>query len=106
MNIHLDESGFGWKQARAAKGQPVGHTVDDDGTRTDTYPAKTKFIDFSGGTRKETDTRPEGRDDLPVIMLLYVYSPDGILRHMRSDIVSKAADGQEHHQVSETPTTQ
>lgn len=87
----------------AAKGPPVSRIVDDDGTRTDVYPAKMKFIDFRGGMRKEMDIPPADGNNLPEVKPLYVYSRDGILRHMRSDIVSKGADGQEHHQVSETP---
>jgi len=84
----------------AKRGAPISHVVADDGTRTDTYPALTKYIDFSGDKPKEV-TGPRPGTNSSKINVIYIYSADGILRHIKSDIVSIGADGQEQHLVSD-----
>lgn len=84
----------------AKRGAPIDKVVDKDGTRTDTYPALMKYIDFSGDKPKEV-TGPRPGANGSKINVIYIYSADGILRHIKSDIVSIGADGQEQHLVSD-----
>ncbi len=84
----------------AKRGAPVSHIVGNDGTRTDTYPALMKYIDFSGDKPKEV-TGPRPGTNSSKINVIYIYSADGILRRIKSDIVSTGPDGQERHQVAD-----
>jgi len=83
----------------AKRGTPVSKVIGNDGTRTDTYPALMTYIDFSGDKPREV-AKPRPTTNGSKINVVYIYSADGILRHIKSDIVSIGADGQEHHQVS------
>jgi len=84
----------------AKRGAPVSKIVDKDGMRTDTYPAVMTYIDFSGDKPREV-SKPRPTANGSKINVIYVYSADGILRHIKSDIVSAEPDGQEHHQVAD-----
>ena len=84
----------------AKRGPPISKTVDNDGTRTDTYPALMTYIDFTGDKPREV-AKPRPTTNGSKINVIYIYSGDRILRHIKSDIVSVGADGQEQHQVSD-----
>lgn len=84
----------------AKRGAPVTRAVDNDGTRSDTYPALMTYIDFSGDKPREV-MKPRATTSGSKINVIYIYSADGILRRIMSDIVSIGADGQEHHQVAD-----
>jgi hypothetical protein len=75
----------------AAKGTPISHTVADDGTRTDIYPGFFTHIDGASG-KLVISPIPDG---LPKIKMHYVYSADGILRHVASEMTTKGPNGEE-----------
>lgn len=84
----------------AKRGAPASKVVNKDGTRTDTYPAPMTCFESSGDKPKEK-AGPRPCPSSWKINEIYVYSADGMLRHIKSDIVSIGPDGQEQHSVSD-----
>jgi hypothetical protein len=83
----------------AARGQPLSRTVADDGTRTDIYLPVTIHLDGSSGTMKIVNAPNPA--DMPDIRTHYVYSSDGILRHILFDTITKGPDGEDQHHIDE-----
>jgi len=83
----------------AVRGQPLSRVVADDGTRTDIYTSLSIHLDGAGGTVRIVNV-PDP-PDMPDIRTHYVYSSDGILRHILFDTITKGPSGEDQHHIEE-----